>query len=101
MAINYALGNGLGPGKPKKIKRTGPAPAGRKEGEVSRQQRMKQFSNPASVKSVKTTMKINTKTGDAIKEGLITNDYGAPTGNQQVKKFNLKGSGNAKFRRSK
>lgn len=100
--MNYSIGSASGPGKPKKVKRTGPKPAGRKEGEVSREARMKKFDNPTDRKKVAKEVSINTQSKKMIDEGLELNEYGAPKGDQKHKKFKTLFKGlNPKFRKSK
>lgn len=59
------------------------------------QARMNKFSK-SDTKRVAETMKINTKTTQALKEGLELNEYGAPKGGQKHRKFKLNRSGKAK-----
>lgn len=99
--MNYTLGSAGVPGKPKKVKRTGPKPTGRKEGEASKKRRMGSYTAEDN-KKVDTTNKINTQSKKMIEEeGLRTNNYGLPDGKQQHKKFKLGKALIPKFLRKK
>jgi hypothetical protein len=97
MALNYSLsGDGVGsvqlPGKKKKVKKQQPAQAGT----ASREARMKRFSGGDHTKVAQAT-KINTQTQKSVDEGLQMNEYGAPKGTQQHKKYSLFTKKKAKF----
>lgn len=95
--MNYTLGNAGGPGKPKKMKRTGPKPTGKKEGEASREDRMKRFNNPVDKKRVSRAVEINTESPKLInKKEVSLNEYGLPIGDQKYKKSKRSMFGRAK-----
>lgn len=109
MGLTYKVGGGQGiiPGGPKKIKKAKQQSA-EDVGRAGRADRMKRFNTTKEKKKVDTLFKINTKSQQAIDEGLKLNGHHLPlgdseegeTGEKQSKKFNLFQRKKAKFEKN-